>query len=239
MVFNQGLKLKLKEELKNTSEILITANDVDGHDYHKVVKYFYKISNHHELYKTGNSFYNDYRKGLKSFAISSTGDKEAQQRVILGLASYFNHEENLTIAIISDSLEKNCFKELYEQSEFFEAQIEGCGKKLILSRYENIFDFYNLSNILKFAGRDKVTLEYEKIISAVIDNYDVLFWDTSSLDAMRSATNVYQALISRFDSLSIVVNASESRACEVDKIRTFFLDYGINLKGLIMDNRKR
>ena len=237
MVFNQGLKLK--EEPKNSFDNQKASEEVENRDYHKVVKYFYKISNHHDLYKTGSSFYNDYRKGLKSFAISSTGDKEAQQRVILGLASYFNHEENLTIAIISDSLEKNCFKELYEQSEFFEAQIEGCSKKLILSRYENIFDFYNLSNILKFAGRDKVTLEYERIISAVIENYDVLFWDVSSLDSMKDATNVYQALISRFDSLSIVVNASESKACEVDKIRTFFLDYGINLKGLIMDYGKR
>ena len=73
-------------------------------------RYFYKVSNHHELYKIGASFYADYTDGMKSFAISSTGYPQSQQNSILGLASFFDHKDDLRIAIISDNLKEGSSK---------------------------------------------------------------------------------------------------------------------------------
>ena len=67
-------------------------------------KYFYKVRNHHELFKIGSSFYNDFKMGVKSFAISSTGYPQSQQNSILGLASFFDHKEDVRIGIVSNNL---------------------------------------------------------------------------------------------------------------------------------------
>src|SRR4051812_7470874 len=69
----------------------------------KPTDFFYRVSNPGELAKIGQSYLEDFKTGIKSFAISSTNYKASQQRTVLALASYFDHLYDMKILIISDS----------------------------------------------------------------------------------------------------------------------------------------
>ena len=202
----------------------------------KVNRYFYKVTNHHELFKIGRSFYKDYLSGVKSFAITSTGYQGSQQNSILGLASFFDHkEENLKIAIISDNLYLGAFKDIVAISQKHYVPLFKDGKDCEVVGFYGHFDFVDLTNLLDYAN-DCETEAYDEIFDSVVDHYDIVFWDVPELHKIQKNSEKYFPVIMKFESLSIIVAQSLSSAADVEEIKNFFLGYGINLKGLLLDS---
>ena len=201
---------------------------------HALSPFFYKVSNHHELFKIGQSFYEDFKNGIKSFAISSTGYQNSQQRSILGLASFFDHQERLKICIVSDNLYLGAFKELIDAGSTSELSFESTKKHLEVINFHEHFDFLEMGLILELV--DQETEDFEEIIDEILDRYDVVFWDVPELYKIQAEKQLYFPIIMRFDSLSIIVAKSASSREEVEDLKSFFLGYGINLKGLLVEN---
>lgn len=202
----------------------------------KVNRYFYKVTNHHELFKIGRSFYKDYLAGVKSFAITSTGYQSSQQNSILGLASFFDHkEENLKIAIISDNLYLGAFKDIVAISQKHQVPLFKDGGDCEVMGFYGHFDFVDLTNLLEYAN-DCETEAYDEIFDSVVDHYDIVFWDVPELHKIQKNSEKYFPVIMKFESLSIIVAQSLSSASDVEEIKNFFLGYGINLKGLLLDS---
>ncbi|GAB4410510.1 MAG: hypothetical protein OHK0056_13540 [Bacteriovoracaceae bacterium] len=223
------LKLIQEDETESTDgESLIVKKK-------RVNRYFYKVTNHHELFKIGRSFYKDYLSGVKSFAITSTGYQSSQQNSILGLASFFDHkEEGLKIAIISDNLYLGAFKDIVSISQKHFLPILKDGKDCEVIGFYGHFDFIDLSQLLDYAN-DCETEAYDEIFDSIVDHYDIVFWDVPELHKIQRNSEKYFPVIMKFESLSIIVAQSLSSAKDIEEIKYFFLGYGINLKGLLLD----
>lgn len=196
--------------------------------------YFYKVANHAELYKLGSSYLDDFKAGLKSFTISSTGYYNSQQKTIIGLASFFDHYDDLKIAIISDNLFNGYFQEVISSSKQRKIPLSLSGHELDFFSFHHHFDFIDL-NILLDIPNKKENTNYEQRVNDIINYYDVIFWDMPELHNIQNTPEIYYPAIQSFDSLSIIVSKSMSKSVEVDFIRNFFESYNISIKGLLFD----
>lgn len=133
-------------------------------------KYFYKVANHHELFKIGRSFHTDYINGVSSFAIASTGYQTSQQKTILGLASFFDHKEDLRIGIISDNLYDCVFKNIVKTSERFYYEYDDTDVKVEIHNFHDHFEFIDFNKLIKITSRKKVE-SVEDFIEQVVDQY--------------------------------------------------------------------
>jgi hypothetical protein len=200
-------------------------------------RFFYKVSNHHELFKIGRSFYTDYQAGVKSFAITSTGYQTSQQKTILGLASFFDHKEDLKIGIISDNLNQGAFKDIVSISKNVKYDYWGADRPVTIKSFYNHFEFINLDELLKLA-RDNDLGEYDEVFDHIVDLYDIVFWDVPELHKFQMDSEGYFPVIMKFESISIIVAQSLTKKSDIEDIKKFFLGYGINLKGLLLDDKK-
>ena len=201
-----------------------------------LAKYFYKVTNHHEFYQIGNSFLKDFREGFKSFAITSTGYKQAQQRTILALASFFDHAMPMRIAIVTNEVKDGVFEELIRTSKDTTLDLELTNaQKMKIKRFYHHFDFVSFDSIFQMAPAGVPNFEYEHAISQFVRNYDLILWDTPELDAFKANNNLYYPIALYFDSLSIIVSQTLSSQTEINELHEFFTNYGVNIKGLMLD----
>lgn len=254
-----GLKLKLKNSeatnIKGPEDTVGNENETPKRDHLKLAgeesnttserkkpkkkksnRYFYKVSNHHELFKIGRSYYSDYMAGVKSFAISSTGYQTSQQKTILGLASFFDHKEDLKIGIISDNLKQGAFKDIVSISKTVKYDYWGPEKSIEIKSFYNHFEFINLDELLELASDNEVG-EYDEVFDHVVDLYDIVFWDVPELHKIQIDSERYFPVIMKFESISIIVAQSLTKRSDIEDIKKFFLGYGINLKGLLLEEK--
>lgn len=247
-----GLKLKLKnqpevnstnaevrEEAKRADLKLASSPAQEKREKPKKKKsnrYFYKVSNHHELFKIGRSFYSDYLAGVKSFAITSTGYQTSQQKTILGLASFFDHKEDLKIGIISDNLRQGAFKDIVSISKNIAYDYWGKDKVINIKSFYNHFEFIDLDELLSLSS-DSDLAEYDEVFDQIVDLYDIVFWDVPELHKVQIDSEGYFPVIMKFESISIIVAQSLTKKSDIEDIKKFFLGYGINLKGLLLEEK--
>jgi len=198
--------------------------------------YFYKVSNHHELYRVGASFLADYKKGVKSFAISSVGYQTSQQRTILGLASFFDHQQELKICILSDNLYLGAFKEIVQASLPREMQLKESKTPMLVYGFYGHFDFIDINALVETGCSAGVN--FREFLDELLDQFDVIFWDVPELHRIQSEREQFFPLVMRFESLSIIVAKGQTERGELEEVRSFFMGYGINLKGLLLDTQK-
>ncbi len=197
-------------------------------------KFFYKVSNHHELFKIGQSFYKDYLTGIKSFAVTSTGYQTSQQKTILGLASFFDHKEDVKIGIISDNLETGAFKDIIAISKKVDIPLHDGSSAIPVHSFYEHFEFINLNDLLNLAADSSIG-EFDGVYDQVVDHFDVLFWDVPELHKIQLNSEVYFPVIMKYESISIIVAQSVTKTEDIEELKRFFLGYGINLKGLLLE----
>lgn len=234
---NNVLKLnKTNERPQGSANVNLKYSKKEDTRKKKSNKYFYRVSNHHELFKIGRSFYTDYMSGVKSFAITSTGYQTSQQKSILGLASFFDHKEDMKIGIISDNLNVGSFKDIVSISKKVSMDLFDFDHNVTIHSFYNHFEFIDMNELLGIAN-DGSIVDYEEVFDNIIDMYDVVFWDVPELHNIQQQSERYFPVIMKFESISIIVAQSLSKKSDIDDIKRFFLGYGINLKGLLLEER--
>jgi hypothetical protein len=253
-----GLKLKFKEnqhsfdEREEESLLAMPSSKMgiprpvllEGNGEEQVVKapkkrsnkYFYKVSNHHELFKIGSSFFEDYKRGVKSFAVGSTGYQASQQNSILGLASFFDHKEDIKIGIVSDNLKEGAFSEIVSISKKSKLELGDTDEPCTYYSFYKHFDFFDLDELIEISNSDGA-LRYEEVFDSLVDEYDIIFWDVPDLSKIKKDSEKYFPVIMKFESLSIIVAQSLSNSKDIKDIKNFFIGYGISLKGLLFDTK--
>ena len=197
--------------------------------------FFYKVSNHHELYRVGTSFLHDFNKGIKSFAISSVGYQTSQQRTILGLASFFDHQQKLKICILSDNLYLGAFKEIMQASLPREVQLKESKSPVLVHGFYGHFDFIDINALIDI-GRD-LGVNFRELLDELLEQFDIIFWDVPELHRIQSEREQFFPLVMRFESLSIIVAKGQTERGKLEEVRSFFMGYGINLKGVLFDTQ--
>jgi hypothetical protein len=203
----------------------------------KRTRFFYKVENHQELFKIGASYLKDFNSGIKSFAIGSTGYHTSQQKTIMGLASFFDHQEDLKIAIVTENLTTGYFAEIVNLEDSHEVHLTD-EIMFNVTTFHNHFDFILLEDFLLSEKHAEENEEEQDLIDDFLDSYDIIFWDVPEIHKIQNCPQIYFPILERFETLSLIVAQSLTRKEEVDHIISFFGDYGVTLKGLLMDGKE-
>ncbi len=193
----------------------------------------YKVANYQALFSIGAKYFEEYRKGMQSFAISSTGYERSQQTTLLGIASYFDLKADLKISIVSDNLYNGVFRELIAACDSNQLDL-GNEKRLRFQRFYDHFDFIDLSDVIYKKTKG---VEFNQIIQKVKESYDVIFWDVPELYKIKMDMDVFIPIIRSFDSLCVVAESAEQSARNIKELEAFFYQYGINVSGMIFNSQ--
>ncbi len=203
----------------------------------KRTRFFYKVENHQELFKIGASYLKDFNSGIKSFAIGSTGYHTSQQKTIMGLASFFDHHDDLKIAIVTENLTSGYFSEIVEMDKGHEVFLND-DLVFNVNTFHNHFDFILLEDFLLNEKHAEENDDEQELIDDFLDSYDIILWDVPEIHKIQNSPQIYFPILERFETLSLIVAQSLTKKEEIDHIISFFGDYGVTLKGLLMDHKE-
>jgi hypothetical protein len=196
----------------------------------------YKIKNHQELFKIGKSFLKDYRMRTSSFAIASAGYMEAQRKTVLGLASYFDQVlTGVSILVICDGIDEKVFKDMIDVSNVEQFDFD----------HEIAIQVYNFNDKIHFADMNEIiqlkttslsSTEFSNKLSHLVDGFDILLWDVPEISEIKNNIESYFPIINQFHSLSVIIGRELTSKTEVERLKTFFENYNINLKGVLFND---
>jgi len=201
----------------------------------KLATYFHRIANHAELFRVGMGFLTEVKKGVKSFAFASVGDKESQQKTILGVCCYFDQNADYKIAIISDHLSQGLFGELFDLSTPDSYSMTNGEDTVHYKSFHHHFDFIDYSEFSKFYGNHLYTKNFETEVKKVLESYDLVFWDVPSMATIKANPHFHYRISQLYQSMTIIVSATETSGKEVVAVKKFFGNYNIKLNRVLFD----
>lgn len=223
-------KLELEVPLIEVEENLKTDSPTD-----KLAGYFYKISNHEELFRIGKGLMLEIDKGVRNFAFTSTGYKNSQQKTILGLCCFFDQNANYKMAVISDHLSHGVFNDLVDSSTPNSYSVGTEGDMLKYKSFHHHFDFIDYSELKKFYESHLYSKSFDAEITQVLKKYDIVLWDTPEMEKMKQNPHFHYRVSHFYESMTVIVSQSFSSGKQVEIIKNFFSNYNINLNGVLFD----
>lgn len=201
----------------------------------RLASYFHRIGNHEELFRLGMSFLLEVKKGARSFAFASVGDKQAQQKTILGISCYFDQNADYKIAIISDHLSEGLFGELFELSTPDSYSLSNGEDTVSYKSFHHHFDFIDYSEFSKFYGNHLYTKNFEAEVKKVLSGYDLVFWDVPEIAKIKNNPHFHYRISQLYQSMTIIVSSAETSGKDVEATKKFFGSYNIKLNGVLFD----
>lgn len=202
----------------------------------RLAQYFYRIANHEELFKIGKGFLNDVNKGVKNFAFTSTGYKNSQQKSILGLCCFFDHNADYKIVIISDQLAHGFFSELVSDSAEEHFDLSDGEGSLRYKSFHHHFDFIEYSDLMKYYEQHVYTKKFEHELKNILDKYDVIFWDIPEMEHLKKNPHFHYRISSFYESMTVIVAEKATSGKQIETIKSFFSNFNINLNGVLFDS---
>lgn len=202
----------------------------------KMASYLSRVSNHDDLFKIGKSFMAEYTKGVKSFAITSTGYKNSQQRTILGLCCYFDYVDQYRIAIVSDHLRHGVFDDLVKDSVPKQYQLGQIGDSVNYCSYHHHFDFIDYAELMRIYDQHLYSKTFDFEVKSVLDYYDIILWDVPELDKMKLNLQFHYRISHFYESLTMIVSPNASSGKRVEAVKKFFNNFNVNLSGVLFES---
>ncbi|RPJ74808.1 MAG: hypothetical protein EHM20_09985 [Alphaproteobacteria bacterium] len=201
----------------------------------KLAGYFYKIANHEELFKIGRGFLKEVENGVGSFAFTSTGYKNSQQRTILGLCCFFDQNANYKIAIISDHLTQGVFGDLVDSSSLNSYPV-GNGQDVVnYKSFHHHFDFIDYSEFIKFYENHLYTKSFDEEVAKILKNYDIVLWDVPEMEKVKEHPHFHYRISHFYESMTVIISQYASTGKHIESIKNFFSNYNINLNKVLFD----
>jgi len=198
----------------------VNNNDILHHSV-KTSDLPYQTTEHSEISNIGESYLKEINRGIKSFAITSTGYLTSQQKSILAIASYLNQTNNYKVAIVSPNLTGSYFHDMIMNGTKDRLQVQG-GHPI---NYIHFFDHFY------FFATDDIMSQEERATTALIEQYDVVMWDFPLFSTVKQNGHHYRPLLQSIESLSIVGNEANNSKEIYREVKAFFNNHDINIKG--------
>jgi len=155
---------------------------------------------------------------------------------VLALASYFDHLFDMRILIISDSPNKGVFEEIMNVRKTELLPVPGTTKTIEINHFYHHFDLVDLNKVLQISQTNKPTFDFESAMKLLMNNYDVILWDTPIINTQKNNSTIYAHTLNYFESLTIIVSPAVSKASDVNAIKDHFSSLGVNVKGVLFDS---
>lgn len=191
----------------------VEGDRIGGRQYH------YRMLRGEGLMSELAPFVEDFRRGCRRFAITSTDYKTAQQRVALALACLLDQLYVVRTAILSEDFSQGPFAELWQAARPIEAGVGLQGR-----RFHDHFDLLDAS--LAVSGLEGATRVLE-------EEYDLVIWDAPVLGLAGTRRETCRRICSQAEALYVVVSRGIALQGAEQDLRKHFEDFGVNVTGLV------
>lgn len=202
------------------------------------LNFFFRATDDELLYNLGDSFYRDYKSGLKHFGFASVNSQESQQRSILGIASFIKYFEDNRILIITDKMEGTFFEVFKREATRVKMEIGGLPGFHYNVHQGYSLNFLEMDELAVKAKTSKVRI-YPTIIKNLMADYDVVLVDLPSQEARRSQYDLYLPVLQSLNHATLTVSLKKSLFSEVNELRQYFASYKIKIKGSVVERLPR
>ena len=199
--------------------------------------FYYKAKNHKDLFKVGNSYFDDVKAGLKSFCFTSINAKTEQEKTIFGISAFFNYHSELNVTIITDSIKDSYYLEHITQPE----------RKTRKVLDEDIhLEFYYVDGItiiemneLKSVGNSLQKYTFSEFLEDIIKVSDLVLWDLPHIKDMDIDKETYFPITMLVENVSIIVQPENTKLNDIEHMLEYYSKYSIDVKGMILGNRPK
>jgi len=179
----------------------------------------FEVESESEVFDLAKTYQKDINEGMRSIAISSMGYRTSQQKILLGIATYYALVQGKSVLIISDLIDCGVFKDYVELAnrrtlkgvEYFEL--------------EN-FNFVSLKNVKYLAAKN---------LKSFTNTFDLSFTDVPDLIEIKKKPESYSEILSLTEVLSVVSFKNKNTLLESEEIFNYFEKFGIDLKGTLIE----
>jgi hypothetical protein len=196
-------------------------------------EYFYKVKNHQDLVKIGNSYMADFKNGLKNFAFSAGDSERSQPETILGLTNFFNYYQDVKILVIAANLLHGPLKKFAKEAQMKNILIDGSNSSICIFKHK-MFDLIDLQEFYHLKEAQQV----EGLVNSlpkILEQYEMVLWSLPPISEMEKHIDTFFPLSMEIDSLTLLVSVGSSTVKKLTEIKTFFDKYGIPIKGCLLD----
>ncbi len=245
---DQAQDKKTKESLQVTPYKAFSSEDEDAslkdvsytkHTLNRKSKnhngHYYRAKNHVELFKVGNSYLDDFHKGLKSFAFSSFGLDEDREKSVFGVAAFFNYHAHEKLCIVGEKTDKAFYFNFVKNYKRKKIKLDD---NVTLDYYESKgFDFVDFADFRSLEKRLRNT-DFEDVLDLFIDQYDIILWDMPEISILDHNKEIYFPVIRTLDNVTFVASSGASKIKELDELKNYYKRYQVDLKGILFRTEK-
>ena len=188
-----------------------------------------QFKNEEEAFQMAKGYFSEFlNKEITSFAFSTVGYKNSQQKAMLAVACYFSQIQSMRTSLITDNL-KGVFKALVDKSLTIEITSKD-GVIIPAYQFGEMFIF-DMEQILDLCKDEKTSLG--NILEAIREHSDVSFFDLPELEVIKEFLNIYKPLVASIQSLSVIYFEDNHNQI-VEEVYEHFDKNGINLRGSLI-----
>lgn len=199
--------------------------------------YYYKAVDHVELFKTGTSYLEDFKNGVRSFAFSSLGVSEAKQKSIFGICSFFNYHTEVRTLIVAEDFKKSFFSFYVKDLKLKEKPIyqDGATYRVYEGPGFDVLDFLEVKRVYSKVPH----YDYEEFLRELTNLYDLVLWDLPEMEVLDANKEVYFPVIRMLDNVSIIVRGKQTNINQVRSLSDYYSKYQVDIKGVLFDASKK
>ncbi len=179
----------------------------------------FEVEAESEVFNLAKSYQRDINAGIKSIAIGSMGYKTSQQKVLLGIATYFALVKGRSTLIVTDLIDCGVYLDYINLATVTEYE----GVKI------HVVDRFN------FISVDDVNKMDQASMKKLTSSYELTFIDVPDLVEIKKSPESYNNVLSLTEILSVVSFKNKNVLVESDEIFSYFEKFGIDLKGTLIE----
>ena len=217
---------------ENVAEVEISRHEFKRKNNKSLSKLYYKVKNHIELFKLGDSYLRDFNRGIKSLAFNSSGMKGEREKTVLGVTSFLNYNAKITVTVVTDDLQKTLYHNHIQDLEEVKKPIlgEDASYTCYATQGVEFVEFSEICDVMYQLGNTS----FEEFVDQFVEGADVVLWDLPELKEMDNKKEVFYPVIRSLESVSLVVKANESKYTDLHQVKDYFEKYKVPFKGLVL-----
>ena len=199
--------------------------------------YYYQAKNHKDLFKLGNSYFEDVKAGLKSFCFSSFSGSVEQQKTVFGISAFFNYHSDLKVTIITEKLEDSYYLKFIKNLERKVGNVfdESFQYEYYSSDGIDIVEIKELRNIFHHIEH----FAFNDFLQLLCERADITLWDLPEIKKLDRDKEMYFPMTMVVESVSLVVSTEETRLEDIEKMLDYYDKYNVKVKGIIFSGEQK
>ncbi len=221
-----------ESQINKSVNVDISKHELRRKNNKSLSKLYYRAVNHIELFKLGDTYLQDYNRGVKSIAFNSNESALEREKTVLGISSFLNYNARVTVTVVTDNFEQSIYKDLLPDLEVV-TKNSGHGDitySCLATAGIEIVDYSELWNAFAEVADGHI----EEFIEAFTKMADVILWDLPFLSKMNDKKELFFPIIRYLDNVSFIVKSNVSKYGELDALKEYFDKYQVPIKGLVL-----